>query len=61
MDQKLIRIGNIYNDNWGTGLPGNVWDPEGILPTITTCQGGAAANDFRKKKEVMYGRGCNQN
>lgn len=43
MDQKLIRIGNIYKDNWETGLPGNVWDPEGILPTITTCQGGGGS------------------
>lgn len=35
-------LGNIYNSEWGTGLPGNVWDIDGdnISPTLTTMQGG---------------------
>lgn len=53
MDQKLIRIGNIYKDNWGTGLPGNVWDPEGLLPTITTCQGGGRQPMILERKRKL--------
>jgi hypothetical protein len=34
-----IRIGNIYGENRGTGFAGNVWDKEGLSPTITTCGG----------------------
>ena len=35
-----VRVGNIYNENFGTGYSGNVWDVNGISPTITTTQGG---------------------
>lgn len=35
-----IRVGNIYNENFGTGYSGNVWDVNGISPTLTTAQGG---------------------
>lgn len=35
-----IRIGNIYGENFGTGYAGNVWDKEGISPTLNTSQGG---------------------
>ena len=36
---RPIRIGNIYGENRGTGFAGNVWDKEGLSPTITTCGG----------------------
>lgn len=35
-----IRIGNIYGPDRGTGFAGNVWDKQGLAPTITTCGGG---------------------
>lgn len=34
------RLGNIYGDDRGTGFAGNVWDSDGLAPTITTQQGG---------------------
>ena len=34
------RLGNVYGEQFGTGYAGNVWDKEGISPTITTMQGG---------------------
>ena len=34
------RIGNLYGDDRGTGVAGNVWNKNAISPTITTCQGG---------------------
>ena len=37
---KLIRIGNIYGDHHGTGYAGNVWDTNGLCPTLMTMQGG---------------------
>lgn len=38
--QNVIRLGNIYNPNLGTSYAGNVWDKEGVCPTLTTMQGG---------------------
>lgn len=35
-----MRIGNIYGEQFGTGYADNVWDKNGISPTITTCTGG---------------------
>ncbi len=37
---KPIRIGNIFGERKGTGFAGNVWDKEGLSPTITTGGGG---------------------
>ena len=37
---KPIRIGNLYGENRRTGFAGNVWDTEGISPTLTTMGGG---------------------
>lgn len=39
-DVNPVRIGNIYDENYGTGYAGNVWDKEGISPTLQTAQGG---------------------
>ena len=35
-----IRLGNIYDERFGTGYAGNVWDENGISPTLQTMQGG---------------------
>lgn len=37
---EVKRLGNIYGENRGTGFAGNVWDKNGILPALTTMQGG---------------------
>lgn len=37
---ELKRLGNLFSDKWGTGLPYNVWDKNGLCPTLTTMQGG---------------------
>ena len=34
------RLGNVYGEQFGTGYAGNIWDKEGISPTIMTMQGG---------------------
>jgi DNA (cytosine-5)-methyltransferase 1 len=39
-DTNPIRIGNIYDENFGTGYAGNVWDKDGVSPTLQTAQGG---------------------
>ena len=39
-DISPIRIGNIYDENFGTGYAGNVWDKDGVSPTLQTAQGG---------------------
>ena len=39
-DDSPIRIGNIYDENYGTGYAGNVWDKNGVSPTLQTAQGG---------------------
>ena len=31
---EVVRIGNIYGENKGTGFAGNVWDKSGVCPTI---------------------------
>lgn len=37
---EVKRLGNLYGEDRGTGFAGNVWDKDGISPTITTMQGG---------------------
>jgi len=40
IDNAPVRLGNIYGEQFGTGYAGNVWDKDGISPTIMTMQGG---------------------
>ncbi len=37
---ELIRLGNMYGADKGSGYAGNVYAPNGICPTINTCGGG---------------------
>lgn len=54
--QKVESLGNIYKENWGTGLPGNVWNKDKLCPTLTTMQGGGQrTNDYRDKKDRVPG------
>lgn len=39
---ERILVGNIYGD-YGTGFAGNVFDPDGLAPTLSTM-GGAIEN-----------------
>ena len=38
--ESPIRLGNIYNEKWGTGYGGNVYSQKGLSPTLNTMQGG---------------------
>ena len=38
-------LGNLYGDDYGTGYAGNVWDKNGISPTLMNMQGGATTYD----------------
>lgn len=57
-EPSLTRLGNIYNEKWGTGLPYNVWDKEGLCPTLTTMQGGGREPMIIEEKQIvrMVGR-----
>lgn len=50
---KQIRIGNIYGDHYGTGYAGNVWDTNGLCPTLMTMQGGETTNDNRIRHIIL--------
>ena len=39
-DSNPIRLFNIYDQRFGTGYAGNVWDVKGISPALMTMQGG---------------------
>jgi DNA (cytosine-5)-methyltransferase 1 len=40
IEPKINRLGNLYGENMGTSMGGNVYSPKGIIPTLTTSQGG---------------------
>ena len=37
---EIKRLGNLYGEKYGTNFAGNVWDKDGLCPTILTMQGG---------------------
>ena len=37
---EVKHLGNIYGEKFGKGYEGNVWEKQGICPTLTTTQGG---------------------
>lgn len=39
-DENPVRLTNIYGEQFGTGYAGNVWDKNGLSPTLQTAQGG---------------------
>ena len=39
-DIGILRLGNLYGENRGTGFAGNVWSKHYLSPTITTMAGG---------------------
>ena len=56
MNGKVKRLFNIYGDNRGTGFAGNVWDVNGICPTLTTMGGGnrepLIITDMEQKQKI---------
>ena len=40
MSMMIERIGNIYGPQFGTGYAGNIWDKNGISPSLMTMAGG---------------------
>jgi len=56
-DKRVIeinRLGNIYGEDKGTGYAGNVWDKEGLCPTLNTMQGG------NREPMIVASRGRNK-
>ena len=39
-EEAPVRLTNIYGEQFGTGYAGNVWDQNGLSPTLQTAQGG---------------------
>lgn len=39
-DMEVKHLGNVYGEQFGTGYAGNVWDKNGISPTLMNMQGG---------------------
>ena len=40
IERDTKHLGNIYGEEYGTGYAGNVWDKEGLSPTLMNMQGG---------------------
>ena len=56
MDNKQILLGNVYGEQFGTGYAGNVWDKNGICPTLTcTGEGGGRTPSIIIKYDEEYG------
>ena len=58
---EVTRLGNIYGKDRGTGFAGNVWDTEGLCPTITTMQGGNREPMIIEDQTIVAMRGRNPN
>lgn len=54
---ELKRLGNLFSDKWGTGLPYNVWDKNGLCPTLTTMQGGGREPMIIDEPKLIGGLG----
>lgn len=54
---ELKRLGNLFSDKWGTGLPYNVWDKNGLCPTLTTMQGGGREPMIIEEPKLVGGLG----
>ena len=52
---KINRPGNLYGENMGTSMGGNVYSPEGIMPTLTTSQGGNRQPLIAESNPIVIG------
>lgn len=55
LEPKIQRIGNIYGNQFGTGYAGNVWDKEGLSPSLMTAQGGGRQPMIMVKEATKKG------
>jgi DNA (cytosine-5)-methyltransferase 1 len=53
--REVRRLGNVYGDQYGESFAGNVWDKNGLVPSIMTMQGGGRqpmiVEDFYENRE----------
>lgn len=54
---RCNRLFNIYGEDRGTGYAGNVWDVNGLAPTLTTMGGGnrepmVVVDEKEKKRKI---------
>lgn len=52
---KINRLGNLYGENMGTSMGGNVYSPDGIIPTLTTSQGGNRQPLIAESNPIVIG------
>ena len=55
IEPKINRLGNLYGENMGTSMGGNVYSPEGIIPTLTTSQGGNRQPLIAESNPIVIG------
>lgn len=60
--REVIRLGNVYGDQYGESFAGNVWDKNGLVPSIMTMQGGGRqpmiVEDFYESREPRVYKYC---
>lgn len=52
-EAKIEHIGNIYGKKKGTSFAGNVYNPKGLCPTITTMGGGNRQPLIMKEPKII--------
>lgn len=57
---EIKRIGNIYGKDKGTSFAGNVYDPEGLCPTINTMGGGNRQPLIMKEPKIIDPTVCEE-
>lgn len=52
-DDDIKRLGNYFGEEFGTGYAGNVYDSNGVAPTLQSMQGGGRQPHIVEVKEVI--------
>lgn len=52
---ETVRLGNVYGDQFNTGYAGNVWDTDGLCPTLMTMMGGGRQPMIIENEEIKVG------
>lgn len=47
-DDDIKRLGNYFGEEFGTGYAGNVYDSNGVAPTLQSMQGGGQTTSYRR-------------
>lgn len=59
IEANPVRLTNIYGEQFGTGYAGNVWDQNGLSPTLQTAQGGNRQPLIVEEPFIVASRGRN--